>query len=235
MTLATPSLPARPEASQASVAHLHAHFLSILPRIEAHARSRFRHLRCPGRREDAIAEVIAVAWKWYLRLSERGKDVNEFVSTFADYAVRHVRSGRRVCGRERAGEVLSPHTQQVKKFRVECLPRSSQRLHEAVHGVPHGQREANAFEERLRDNTVTPPDEQAAFRLDYPVWLARLGPRDRDIVGDMTLDLGTDELASRHRVSPGRISQLRRSSARPGFTSKANPSPAESPTRHVSA
>ena len=210
MTLAIPSLHARPEASRACIEHLHAHFLSILPRIEAHAEFRFRHLRCPGRRDDAVAETIAVAWKWYLRLSERGKDVDQFVSTLADYAVRHVRSGRRLCGRERAGEVLSPHTQQAKEFRVEGLPSSMQRPHEAVHGVPHGQRQADAFEERLRDNTVTAPDEQAAFRLDYPEWLATLSGRDRDIVGDMTLDLGTGELASRHRVSPSRISQLRR-------------------------
>ena len=204
------TLSPKPEISRASVAHLHAHFLSILPRIEAHAQIRFRHLRCPGRRDDAVAEVIAVAWKWYLRLSERGKDVGGFVGTLADYAVRHVRSGRRVCGRERADDVLSRHAQEKSGFRVEGLPSFMQRPHEAVHGVPHGQREADAFEERLRDNTRSPVPDQAAFRLDYPEWLDTLSGRDRDIVGDMTLDLGTGELASRHRVSPGRISQLRR-------------------------
>ena len=210
MTLATPSLHARPEPTRASVAHLHAHFLSILPRIETHAKIRFRHLRCPGRRDDAVAETIAVAWKWYLRLSERGKDVGGFVGTLADYAVRHVRSGRRLCGREQAGDVLAPQTQEKRGFRVEGLPPSTQRPHEAVYGVPHGQREADTFEERLRDNTRSPVADQAAFRLDYPEWLDTLSGRDRDIVGDMTLDLGTGELAFRHRVSPGRISQLRR-------------------------
>ena len=62
-----------PEASQS-------HFLEILPRVETHARIHFRHLRCPGRRDDAVAETVAVAWKWFLRAAERGKDVAGFAS-----------------------------------------------------------------------------------------------------------------------------------------------------------
>src|SRR3954471_16687851 len=89
-------LPAKPGTS--SPAGLHAHFLAILPRIETHARIYFRHVRCPGQRDDAIAETIAVCWRWFLRLAEQGKDVNLFVSALATYAVRHVRSGRRLCG-----------------------------------------------------------------------------------------------------------------------------------------
>ena len=121
MTLATPSLHARPVASRASVAHLHAHFLSILPRIETYAKIRFRHLRCPGRRDDAVAETIAVAWKWYLRLNEKGKDVSGFVGTLADYAVRHVRCGRKLCGQEKSEEVFSPNAQMKYDFEVEAL------------------------------------------------------------------------------------------------------------------
>ena len=56
---------------------LHAHFLQILPRIETHARIHFRHLRCPGKRDDAIAEVVAVTWKWFLRIVEQQKNVDE--------------------------------------------------------------------------------------------------------------------------------------------------------------
>ena len=56
----------------------------------------------------------------------------------------------------------------------------------------------------------TPPDEQAAFRIDYRVWLAQLGDRNRRIAEDMALDHSTKELATMHRLSQGRISQLRR-------------------------
>ena len=79
---------------------LHAHFLQVLPRIVTHAQVRFGFLKCPGKRDDAIAEVVALAWKWFLRLIEQGKDIDQFVSVLADYAVRHVRCGRKLCGQE---------------------------------------------------------------------------------------------------------------------------------------
>lgn len=93
---------------------------------------------------------------------------------------------------------------------MERLPHSTLRSRESLSGDPHGQDATDAFEERLRDNTISQPDEQAAFRIDYPAWLSQLGERDRAIAEGMTLDLPTKELATRHKVSPGRISQLRR-------------------------
>ncbi len=57
---------------------MHAGFLVLLPRIETHALIAFRHLRCPDRRADAVAETVALAWKWYLDLARRGKDAARF-------------------------------------------------------------------------------------------------------------------------------------------------------------
>jgi hypothetical protein len=189
---------------------LHAHFLQILPRIEAHAQVRFGFLRCPGRRDDAIAEVVALAWKWFLRLVEQGKQVDEVVSVLAAFAVRHVRCGRKLCGQERAKDVMSARAQRSKGFSVEPLNGSTRRSMEDLLGDPHAQDQADAFEERLRDNTVSPVPTQAAFRIDHPAWLSQLGARNREIAVDMALDLGTFELADKHKVSAGRISQLRR-------------------------
>jgi hypothetical protein len=189
---------------------LHAHFLQILPRIEAHAQIRFSFLRCPGKREDAIAEVVALAWKWFLRLVEQGKDIDQFVSVLADYGVRHVRCGRRLCGQEKARDVMSSRAQRSKGFSVEPLNSSTRRCLEEVLGDPHGQDAIDTFEERLRDNTLSPVPDQAAFRLDFPAWLSQLSQRNREVAKDMTLDLGTFELADKHKISAGRISQLRR-------------------------
>jgi hypothetical protein len=189
---------------------LHAHFLSLLPRIQTHARIRFHHLRCPGRRDDAVAEVVAIAWKWYLRLLQQGKDIDGFVTAFADYAVRHVRSGRGLCGHVKSQDVCSPSAQRRHDFEVEALDCSTRRDFGAFYADPQGQDYQDAYEDRLKDNSVTTPADQAAFRIDYPAWLTRLGVRNREIAEDMTLELGTLELADKHRVSPGRISQLRR-------------------------
>jgi hypothetical protein len=38
---------------------LHARFLALLPRIELHARTSFRHVKRPERKEDCIQEAAA--------------------------------------------------------------------------------------------------------------------------------------------------------------------------------
>jgi hypothetical protein len=205
-----PSIPTQQTLTASSLEALQAHFLAILPRIETHAQIRFGFLRCPGKRDDAIAETVAVAWKWFLCLTDQGKDIDEFVMVLADYAVRHVRSGRRLCGQEKAKDVMSSRAQRMKGFTVEPLVCSTRHSLEEVHGDPHGQDMIDAFEGRLKDNTHSPVPEQAAFRIDYPAWLAQLGQRNRAIAQEMAKDYGTFELADKHKISPGRISQLRR-------------------------
>jgi hypothetical protein len=177
---------------------LHNRFLAILPRIETHAVISFRHLQCPGKREDAVAEVIALAWKWLLRLDERGKDVEAFVSTLADHAVRQVRSGRRLCGQEKAKDAMSSRAQRFKHFAVQTLP-----------AYDTG-RDQNATIDALQDNTKSPPDEQAAFRIDFAAWLQIYDDRKRRVIHDLMLGEKTLEVANRHHLSPARISQLRR-------------------------
>ncbi len=178
---------------------LHAHFLSLLPRIELHAKVSFRHLRCPGRREDAVAEVIAVSWRWYLRIVSQGeKDVNEFVSALATFAVKHVRAGRKLCKMERPRDVLSPRAQRLHGFVAQSLP-----THDTA-------RPGNPVLEALRDNAATPPPDAAAFRLDFPRWLNSLGEKKSKVAEDMAVGHTTKELAPMHQLSEGRISQLRR-------------------------
>src|SRR5690349_3943546 len=86
---------------------VHRDFQALLPRIELHARIFFRGIRCPARREDAVAETVAISWKWFLRLTQRGKDPSRFVTTFAFLAALAVGSGRRLCGQLKPRDVLS--------------------------------------------------------------------------------------------------------------------------------
>jgi hypothetical protein len=176
---------------------LQARFLSILPRIELHGRISFRHLRCADARADAVAEVVAIAWRWHLGLAQRGKDATQFPATLATFAARAVRAGRRVCGRERSRDALSPTAQRQHQFVVERLPDGSTLS-------------SNPLTEALRDNTLTPPPEQASFRIDFPRWLKTRSERDRLLAealmtGERTLDVST-----RFGLSPARVSQLRR-------------------------
>ena len=204
------SAAAGPAARADSVGSLQAAFLSILPRIELHARLYFRHLRCPQRYDDAVQETLALAWRWFVRLVERGKDPLTFPTVLAAYAARAVRCGRRLCGQGGGKDVLSALARQRHGFAVEGLPNSIRAAHEDRYGVAGGQRRQDAWEERLRDNTQTPVPDQAAFRLDFPAWLDSLTPRERRLVAEMANSERTLDLSQRFDVSPARISQLRR-------------------------
>ena len=187
-----------PQGSGTGARALHAAFLALLPRIELHARIAFRHLGCPQSRDDAVGEAVALAWRSYLRLVERGKDPAEFVSTFAGYAARAVKRGRRVCGQEAGQEVLSPRAQARHGFAVLRLLAGPTTLS----GSP--------LEEALLDNAATPPPEAAAFRIDFPAWLATWPERDRRLIEALGLGERTLALADQFGLTPGRISQKRR-------------------------
>jgi hypothetical protein len=191
-------------------AHLHATFLAILPRIELHGQIYFRHVKCPDRKEEVLAEMRGLAWKWYVRLHQRGKDPTAFVSAIATYAAKAVHSGRRDCGHEKAKDVLSPVAQRRGGFNVESLPQSTSTSHDRLYGLPFGQEMLDGFEERLHDNTITPPPEQAAFRIDFPAWRRTGSERDRRIVDELMAGGRTKDVSAKFGMSPGRVSQLRR-------------------------
>jgi hypothetical protein len=185
-----------PRSFRIHLEQLHARFLAILPRIERHGRVYFRHVRSRFKRDDLIAEMVALCWKWFVRLVRRGKDPTRFASALATFAAKAVNSGRRLCGNERAKDVLSPVAQRRRDFAVQSMPEYS-----TLSGNP--------LFEALTDNGVTPPPDAAAFRLDFPRWLASLGGRNRDIAEDMALGHRTQDLSAKYGVSPARVSQLR--------------------------
>jgi hypothetical protein len=154
--------------------------------------------------------MVAVCWKWYVRATEQGKDVSQFVSALATYAARAVHSGRRLAGMERAKDVMNRATQRRRGFKVEPLPASTRTTHEELYGAARGQRLRDAFEERLRDNTATPPDEQAMFRIDFADWLGTLTGRQRHLIRAMARNERSKDLSRQFELSPSRISQLRR-------------------------
>jgi len=193
-----------------SLSQLHSRFLALLPRIRTHGRVFFRHLKCPDKREDAIAEMVALSWRWFVRLVQQGKDPALFPATLATFAALAVKSGRRLARMERPRDVLSPRAQTRHSFTVESLPISTRRSFENLYSSPLGQRRQGAFEERLRDNTITPVPDQVSFRMDFPAWLKTRTERDRRVVQDLMLGERTGDVAGKYGLTAGRVSQLRR-------------------------
>ena len=180
-----------------SLAELHARFLAIRDRVELPARIYFRHIRCWFKKDDLIAETVALAWKWFRRLAAKGKDAREFASVLASFAARAVKSGRRVAGQLRIKDVMSELCQQRHGFYVGKIPDFSTL-------------DANPLSEALCETPDHDPARLAAFRIDLPAWLARLSRRNRKIAVEMAQGEKTQALARRFQISSGRVSQLRR-------------------------
>jgi hypothetical protein len=184
--------------SSSALAHLQASFLAlVLPRVLSHGRVYFRGIQCPHRREDAIQEMISLAWNWHLRLAENGKDSTCFPTALASYAARAVRTGRGLVGQENSKDVLSLLAQQRHHFAAGKLPEF-----ETLSDHP--------LAEALHDNTKSPHDEIVCFKLDFTAWLDSLTGRNRDIVEDLMVGERTGAVAHKYGLSAGRISQLRR-------------------------
>ena len=171
--------------------------VSVLPRVLSHGRVCFRGLPCPHRQEEAIAEMIGLAWQWHLRLAEKGTDATRFPTALASYAARAVRSGHRLVGQEKSQDVLAPLAPQRHRFTVRRLP-DFETLSD------------NLLIEALADNTQSPPDETVCFKLDFAAWLARRTERDRAIALDLMVGERTRAVAAKYGVSAARISQKRR-------------------------
>jgi hypothetical protein len=188
---------------------LHSRFLALLPRIQTHALIVFRDIACPQRRADLIAELIALAWLWFIRLAKRGKAVEDFVVTFCRLLTKAVKSGRKLAGMVKAKDVLNRHAQQRHGFKVQSLPLSTRACHEDLYSAVRGQQLHDTYEERLKDNTVTPPPDAAAFRIDFPIFLSSLSQRDRELAEFLSLGNSGKHAASKFGISQGRVTQLR--------------------------
>jgi hypothetical protein len=172
--------------SSHQLADLHIRFLALLPKIETHGRIYFRYLR-PHRKEEALQEMRSLAWLWFRRLAQRGKDGGDYLSTFNDFLVRAVSSGRRIMGYEKAKDAMCVRTQKRRGFKVERLPKEFRASHESLYSTVHGQQEHDAFEERLSDNSITPIPDQAAFRIGGTIYDQAAGHRLPDSIGRLTL------------------------------------------------
>jgi hypothetical protein len=113
-----------------SIDALHTAFLGIAPRIVLHGEVVFRRVRCPHRKKDCLAEMIALCWRWFLRLTAQGKNPLQFVSALATFAARQVRAGRGLCGQGKSksgfpGQGTAESRQSALRARCQAAATSS--------------------------------------------------------------------------------------------------------------
>ncbi len=207
--------------------HEHDEFLALQPIVERHNQIVFRHLPAADR-EEAVAEAVAAAFASYVQLKARGRDaLKQFPTALAAYAALHVKDDRHVGGTCRGTDALSKKAQRRHGFRVQSLPLSTRRSFEELSSGVAAQRQLDAFEERLQDNTRTPVPDQAAFRIDFPLFLQGLTERDRRLAEYLALGYSAKQAADQFGLTPGRITQLRQEWCREWHAFHSEPAPFE--------
>ena len=182
----------RPKLAQAPA--WQARFLELLPDIRNQLRFQFRNLR-PEERAEAMAEAVANAAIAYARLHRQGRVALAYATPLAYYAAAQYRSGRRIGTRGNVNDIMSPEARRRHGLQIQRLDRFD--------------REEGWKEVLVEDGRCTPAD-LAASRIDFASWLRRLSREKRRIAKTLAVGEATSEAARRHRLTPGRISQIRR-------------------------
>ena len=173
----------------------HAAFMRLAPVICREARFAFRQLD-PEARAEAIQEVLVAALVTFVRLVELGKPHLAYPTVLARYGIAQYRCGRRVGSRLNIRDVSSPYAQRKKKFVVERLD--------------HFSAKQDVWREVLVEDKRATPADIAAVRIDFADWLKSLSRRRRRIANLLATGESTAAAAKKFRVTPGRISQIRR-------------------------
>jgi hypothetical protein len=186
-----------------SLTHAQQQFTAHLSAVEDAARYAFRRMRRQDR-DEALAAACGAAWSAWAGLLRRGKNPVEVgVHAIARNAILYVKSGRKLgnpTGGRGARDIWHPRAQRACGYRVVGLDRDAER---------ESGRGSDAWREWLAcDHRVGPADE-AAFRVDFAVWLNSLPERKREIAELLTEGHEPGLVARIVGVSPARVSQLR--------------------------
>jgi len=160
-------------------------FVAYLPDIQSIASWSFRHLD-PDKREEAIQNVVTLAWKFAHVLFRQGRmDEPGILKSVLIYAIRQTRSGRTVQGKN------------SRKCKDALDYRDRGR-------VTFEQTDLTGFIGR-----TTPVPDQVSFRLDVPAFLSTLKRHQQVLAADLAVGMTTSEVAKKHGVTPGAVSQFR--------------------------
>ena len=166
-------------------------FVALLPQIKRYAKAAFRGKQLEER-EVLVQEVVANTYVAYARLVKLGKQDVVYATPLAQYAIKQVRSGRRVGSKLHQCDVMSPANRNVRIERLDQYDSNDAAWKEVV----------------VEDRRATPAD-TAAARLDLAQWFRSLPRRNRRIAKALAGGETTAAAAKQFGICPARISQLR--------------------------
>jgi hypothetical protein len=168
-----------------SVSDLQDSFVARLPWMQNTARAAFHRLD-PDKKEEAVANTIALAYRAFARLNERGKADNPgILQAVIWYSIRQTKAGRRIDSARKPKDPLVLRVYGKVTFESPDL----------IDGLV---------------GRKTPIPDAVSFRLDVPAFLTTLSKRNRRMAMDLAEGRSTTEVAEKYGVSAGRVSQFRR-------------------------
>jgi hypothetical protein len=167
-----------------SIDRLQAMFVRCLPYMQKAARVAFQHLDS-DKREEAVANTLALAWKAWHRLNQRGLAHAALLKPIVAFSVRQTKAGRRPDSAKKPRDPLSLRIYGTVTFESSDL----------IDGLV---------------GKETPIPDAVSFRMDVPAFLATLSDRNRRMAMDLAENRSTTEVAEKYGVSAGRVSQFRR-------------------------
>ena len=126
----------------------------------------------------------------YIQLHELSRAETATPSSLAWYSSRQVKRGRPAAGRMNGKEPLSRYGQLRNDIKVERRP-------------------SQWIDAIVEDKRASVAD-QVAAKMDVGAWFATLTHSMKQIAKDLAFGFSTSEVARKHGVTAGRISQLRR-------------------------
>jgi hypothetical protein len=158
-------------------------FTARLPELQRIAKSAFRSLP-PDRREEAVQNVLTLAWKQYRALVLKGRpDAANMLGPILWFAIKQTKCGRMIQGCERAGDTY----EQRRRGKVVAEDID-------VHDMM---------------SRSTPVIDAVSFLIDVPRFFETLTERQRHTARLLASGFTTGEVAEMTSVTAGAVSQFR--------------------------
>ena len=165
----------------------------VLPAITRYTR-RYCSRWNPAQRDEAVAEATAAGYQYLLRLHQKGRLCDALTHSFIRNTLFHVLSDRHVGGGQSSRCVMSRNTQHRHGVRVTGLNSASE----------------SGWDRQLMVDRRATPAELACLRIDFGAWYTQQSLSHQRMIDLLIAGERPGEVARRCRLSPGRISQLRR-------------------------
>jgi len=165
-------------------------FLKMLPEIQRRLDREFRHLDLDNRAE-ATEEGVVHSLLAFVRLHQQRRRHVATPASLAFYSARKVKHGRQAVGKINRNDVLSRYAQLSQNIAVD-------------------RNQGQWIDTLVLDKRASVPD-QVMAKIDVGAWWATLAKRTKQIAKDLAVGCGTAEVAAKHGLTAGRISQLRKS------------------------